>query len=116
MWKVEVKLDEEKIRTKSEYNLDDMYAVIDKAFIENARMERHFTEPDGTRIYIAPQPKNNDHYSMVLLAITKCVKQKWFVDNALKFLYGNSHGSDNPADFSREDILEAWKVGKSAMV
>jgi hypothetical protein len=113
MWKVEVLLDEGKIKNEGRYNLNELYTAIDKTFIKGAQMERHYVEPDGTRIYIASAPQNKDHYSKIGLAITAYAKQKWFTDNALKFIYGNSHGSDNPDDFSREDILQVWEVGKS---
>ncbi|MCL2054567.1 MAG: hypothetical protein FWG90_09095 [Oscillospiraceae bacterium] len=113
MWKVEVKLDEEKIRTKSEYNLDDMYAAIDKAFVNGAYMESPTVEADGTRIYIAPKLKNQDHFAMIGAKIIAFMDAEWFTANVRKFILGNNGSSSDPNNFSREDILKAWKVGVS---
>jgi hypothetical protein len=114
MWKVEVLLDEDKIVKEGEYALDDIYSAIDKAFVNGANMERHWVEDDGTRVYIAPNLKSQDHFAMIGAKIIAFMEAEWFIGNALKFIMGNSNGSSDPNDFSREDILKAWKVGASS--
>jgi len=112
MRKVEVALNEKKIQSEGKYSLEKIYSVLDEAFVDYANMQKSTTE-DGTIMYFAPVMKDENHYAKIMRAIKEYVKEKWFVDNALKYLYGDTYGSDDPNDYSVEDILEEWGVGKS---
>ncbi|MCL2086429.1 MAG: hypothetical protein FWH05_02385 [Oscillospiraceae bacterium] len=113
MYKVEVKMNEEKILAEKKYSLEKIYETLDESFIKEALMDRHWVEPDGTRVYIATKLKHKDHYAMIHSELIDYTDEEWFLKNVLKFIYGNSHGSDDINDFSYEDILEEMEVGKS---
>ena len=112
MRKVEVALNEEKIKSEGKYSLEKIYEALDESFVKEADMQKQKGE-DGTIIYFAPVMKDKNHYAKIWIAIKEYVKERWFTDNALKYLYGDTDGSDDPDDYSMEDILEEWEVGKS---
>jgi len=114
MRKVEVRLNENKIKSEGAYALEDIYAVLDDGFVRYADMQKS-VETDGTIVYFAPIMKDENHYAKIMKAIKEYVKKQWFLDNVLKYLYGDTYGSDNPNDYSIEDILEEWEVGKSVL-
>ena len=113
MYKVEVALNEGKIRAEGKYSLDKIYAAIDKSFVNDALMPHCLIEADGARIYTTPTLKNKDHYAMIQNEIANYMDEKWFTDNVLKFLYGDNGDGDSSADLFMEDVLEEWDVGKS---
>ncbi|MCL2053850.1 MAG: hypothetical protein FWG90_05340 [Oscillospiraceae bacterium] len=115
MRKIEVLLNEEKIRAEGKYELEKIYAELDKSFINKAGMQKSLGA-DGTVIYFVSIMKDENHYAKIMLAIKEYVKEKWFTDNVLKYLYGDTYGSNNPNDYSIEDVLEEWEVGKSVLV
>ncbi|MCL2018141.1 MAG: hypothetical protein FWG70_00135 [Oscillospiraceae bacterium] len=112
MRKVELRLNEEKIKAEGKYALEEIYDSLDNGFVKYADMQKRM-EADGTIIYFAPAMKNKDHYAKIWLAIDEYTDKKWFTDNVLKYLYGDTYGSDNPNDYSIEDILEEFEIGKS---
>jgi hypothetical protein len=115
MKKVEILLNENKILNEGKYSLKKIYAALDEEFIEYAEMEKSVGE-DGTIIYTAVKMKNEHHYAEIMISIKSFVKEKWFVENVIKYVYGNSKNSDNPKDYILEDILFEWGVGKSEYI
>ncbi|MCL2087009.1 MAG: hypothetical protein FWH05_05385 [Oscillospiraceae bacterium] len=113
MRKVEIVLNENRIKAQGEHSLEKICEGLDNAFVDYANMQKT-TEESGKIIYSVSVMKDENHYAKIMGAITKYAKSKWFTDNAVRFVYGDTYGSDNPNDYSIEDILEIWKVGKSA--
>ncbi|MDR2559917.1 MAG: hypothetical protein LBC86_10330 [Oscillospiraceae bacterium] len=112
MRKVEVALNENKIKSEGKYSLEAIYNALDESFIEYASMQKQ-QQADGTIIYFAPKMIDENHYAKIWLAIDACAEEQWLVENALKYLYGDTYESDNPDDYSIEDILEEFEIGKS---
>jgi hypothetical protein len=112
MQKVELALNVEKIKSEGKYSLEKIYNALDESFVKEANMQKQ-TQNDGTIVYFAPKMKDENHYAKIWIAIKEYIREKWFIDNVLKYLYGNTDGSDDPNDYGIEDILEEWGVGKS---
>ena len=113
MRKVELALNENKIKSEGKYSLEAIYEALDESFIDYASMQKQ-KQADGTIIYFAPKMIDENHYAKIWVSIKEYVKEKWFTENAVKYLYGDTYESENPDDYSIEDILEGWGVGKSA--
>jgi virulence-associated protein VapD len=104
MWKIEIKLDEQKIKRELEYHLTDMYRAIDGAY---AKIGFKKQEINGGRVYTGDNI-TSDFCSMwqVNLALEKI---DWFRDNVLSWQWYSNDNSDD-GKFEVEDIKTSWVV------
>ena len=107
MRKVEILLNEKKIKAEGEYTSEEFHQTLDEYFIENADMEKR-VESDGTIGYHAKVMKDENHYAKIWKSIGDLADCKWFTGYLIKFVYGDTYGSDNPNDYFFEDILKEW--------
>ena len=105
MLKVEIVFDEENIVAEDKYDIEKMYAVIDEAFAQ------YGIRKETKGVYVGGE-KGSDfaHMWKVNLQLTK---EKWFMDNAVKWLWYNSDNGIDENDFSVEDVLAYYRAKQS---
>ena len=100
MIKMIIKMDDDKIRSHNDYTPDRVYSALDRIFFKKG-MER--TDTDRGIEYIGPgKAADFAHFGNIILGLKE---KPWFMDNASTWLFCNSDDSDNPEDFSEEDLL-----------
>jgi hypothetical protein len=109
MQKVQVVLDEKKIRDEKRYSLTKIHKAVDSVFVDRYSLVKG---SDG--FYLESGKK--DDYVDFLSAILLLKDQGWFMDNLKTWLWFNSDDSSDPEDFAVEDIRAHYdgKVQKSA--
>ena len=101
MLKLEIKMDEEKIKEEQKYVMEDIYRKIEKEF-DRYRLQKSI-EADGTRVFSGTG--NRKDYGAFGLLITTLSEKPWFVDNVIKWVWYNSDRGRDEEDFSMEDVL-----------
>lgn len=104
MLKLEIKLDEEKIRSEGKYVPDSLYKTLVNLF-SNYQLDCS-TEPDGTLFFVG-RGQARDYGSFGKL-ITTLKNQPWFMEYVIKWLWYNSDDSEDENDFTVEDVLEHY--------
>ena len=110
MLKLEIKMDEEKIREEQKYTSELIYQTIDKAFLKHQL--RKEVEPDGTRVFYGTGNKYD--YGAFGLLITTLSEKNWFMDYVIKWVWYNSDRGRDENDFSVEDVLYFYTKRESA--
>jgi virulence-associated protein VapD len=109
MKKVQIIMDENKIRAERKYDLSKIYRAIDSVFVGKYGLVK-----DDNGFYIESGRKNDfaDFWNAILLLKS----QEWFLDNVRTWLWFNSDDSSDPEDFAVEDIREHYlaKARKTA--
>jgi hypothetical protein len=95
--KVQVVLDEKKIKDEKRYSLAKISSAIDSVFVEKYGLLKG---SDG--FYLESGTK--DDYVDFLSAILLLKDQGWFMENVKIWLWFNSDDSSDPNDFAVEDI------------
>ncbi|MBR1442315.1 MAG: hypothetical protein IJ583_02135 [Firmicutes bacterium] len=107
MQKLEILLDEEKIKQEDKYELADIYNGIDELFAEEG-LPKMPTDANSKSIFYRDNGRNTD-----LGAIFSCVfylrDQDWFMPYVKKWLYYNSDNGKTEDDFIIENILQLSK-------
>ena len=101
MLKLEIKMDEEKIKEEKKYTSELIYQTIDKAFLKHQL--RKEVEPDGTRVFYGTGNKYD--YGAFGLLIKTLSEKTWFMDYVIKWVWYNSDRGRDEEDFSVEDVL-----------
>lgn len=100
MMKMEIKLDEERIKRDGEYDIDELWARIDKEF-ENACVKE--VQPDGSVMYSGIPDK--DYYTDINVAAMVFKHTQWFAKYCIKWIwYDNDDNESLP--FQDLDVLE----------
>jgi hypothetical protein len=107
MRKVEILLDEEKIKAERTLSLKMIYADLDKSFVDYAGMHKQIKD-DGTIMYSAFTIKDQAHNARIGHSIVEYAERKWFMANAIKFIHGSTDGIYDPYNYCEEDILKEW--------
>lgn len=99
MMKMLIKLDELKVKTDGEYDLADMWRIIDAKFEKACTKE---VQSDGSRMYagIASQ----DYYTKINVATMVLKKQPWFAKYCTKWVWYDND-SDESLPFQNIDVL-----------
>ena len=111
MLKMIIRLNEDKIKNENIYRLDGMYKAIHSAF---AQMDFPRVY-DGTESMIYHDNGDSNDFAKFGRIVNTLKKKEWFLDNALIWLLCDSYDSDNPEDFSEEDLLYYFKHKKSVV-
>ncbi|MBR1442116.1 MAG: hypothetical protein IJ583_01110 [Firmicutes bacterium] len=113
MLKLEIVLDEEKIKKDDIYELSDIYEVIDKLFTDNGlpKMETD----NSNSVFYRDNGRNTDLGTM-FSCIFYLEEQEWFMPYVKKWIYYNSDMGKDENDFRTEDIIEAGKKWKQRRV
>ena len=102
MLKVRVVIDTEKIEKEGKYDPKEFWATILNAY------EKFDLRYAGDGYFVeAGMPQDFAHFWGVNLALSD---SPWFLDNVKEWLWFNSDDSDDPEDFSIEDLAEFYKT------
>lgn len=101
MLKLEIKLDEEKIRREGKYTVESIYRAVDKPFQDFHLLK--VVETDGIRIYHGTGSRED--YGAFGAIITTYCEKSWFMDYVTKWIWYNSDRGRDEEDFSVEDVL-----------
>lgn len=105
MMKMEIKLDEVRIRKDGEYDIAELWQMIDKEF---ASACTKVVQPDGSVMYTGIEDK--DYYTCLSLAYLTLKYTKWFLNYCSKWVwYDNDDDEELP--FSDEDVLQHIRTG-----
>jgi hypothetical protein len=99
MIKMQIKMDEGKIRSAGRYSLERVYGTLDDYLVNNLGFAK---DCDG--FYLGTG--SPDDFGNFGLAMVTLGKKGWFMDNVDTWLYFNSDDSADPADFVVEDFKE----------
>lgn len=110
MLKLEIKLDEEKIREAGKYNPDSLRQMLVQAFASQ-RLD-YFMEPDGTLFFVGGG--NARDYGCFGKMITTLKNQQWFMEYVIRWIWYNSDDGENENDFAIEDVLKHYSGRISA--
>ena len=109
MIKMVIQMDEGRIRQTSEYTPSQIYDTINKVFSQQGF---DCKEKAGIREYSGKEDARDfGRFSRIYNMLKR---QPWFMDNAMTWLLLNSDDSDDPNDFSEEDLL-AYNRGKAVI-
>ena len=105
MIKLEIGLDEEKIKKEQEYDINDIYAYFDQLFASRGLTKM----PNiGNSVFYKDSGKKTDMGDM-FVCVLHLTEQQWFMKYANKCIYYNNNRSKSENDFEAEDILEIIK-------
>lgn len=100
MFKIEIIMDEEKIKKQSNYDIKDIYNAIDDVFkrYDLVKAEKGFYLPKGTK---------ND-FANFWSAIFSLKKQQWFLPFVQKWIWYECL-DDKPQQYDTEDLVQYYK-------
>ena len=99
MIKMQIVMDDAKLRRDGKYNVEKIHCAIDSYMVSNlgfCKAADGFYLGDGGRT----------DFSYFGLAFNTLRKEQWFLDNVKTWLYFNSDASDDPDDFVVEDFKQ----------
>jgi hypothetical protein len=99
MIKMQIKMDEAKLKRDGRYSLERVYGTLDDYLVNELRFKKG---RDG--FYLGTN--SPDDFGNFGLAMVTLGKKPWFMDNVDTWLYFNSEDSDNPNDFVVEDFKD----------
>ena len=107
MIKMIIKMDKDKIESNGQYSIESINEKIDGIFLRHGlnRFE------SGEDVEYRGSGKSTDFGNFTII-LNGLRKQSWFMDNATRWILCNSDDSDDPNDFSEEDLLEYFGYGK----
>ncbi len=102
MMKMEIKLDEERIKRDGEYDVAELWTRIDKEFENACRKE---VQPDGSVMYVGIPDK--DYYTDINVAAMVFKQSRWFAQYCVKWIwYDNEYDNDDSSPFDEIDVLD----------
>jgi hypothetical protein len=108
MIKMQIIMDEKKIKREGRYSLRKIYATLDEFFVRRL----HFIKGENGFYSGSGSP---DDFANFGIAMTTLGKKSWFMNNVDTWLYYNSEDSEDPNDFVVEDFketcLEHYAIG-----
>lgn len=110
MLKLEIRLDEEKIREQGKYTPDSLYQTLIQAFTK--QQLDYTTASDGTVSFVG-RGRARD-YGCFGKMITTLKQQVWFMEYVVKWIWYNSDDGENENDFAVEDVLKHYTNRSSA--
>ncbi len=111
MLKLEIRLDENKIREEGKYAPDHLNRTLIKAF-EKEQLD-YRSEPDGTLVFAGRgQAKDYGCFGKLITALRK---QLWFMEYVERWVWFNSDDGEDENDFAVEDVLRHYTNRVSAV-
>lgn len=105
MMKMEIKLDEARIRDDGKYDVSELWKAIDKEFANACTKE---VQEDGSVMYVGIPDK--DYFTCLSLAYATLKKESWLIDYCIKWIwYDNDDDEELP--FDEEDVLQHLSEG-----
>ena len=105
MLKMVIRIDENKVLTEKKYRLDGIYSTINCAFMRRG-FKRQASEKDA--LVYCSNGKASDFASFGIIVNT-LKRETWFLENITEWSLYESEDSDNPDDFSVEDLLARYR-------
>lgn len=105
MLKLEIKLDEEKIREAGKYAPDSLRQTLIQAFAKQQLDSA--VEPDGTLFFVGRGQAGD--YGCFGKMITTLKNQQWFMEYVVRWIWYNSVDGENEDDFAIEDV-SSWRI------
>lgn len=99
--KIEIKLDEEQIKKDNIYELEELYQVIDKLFLE----ENLIKLPDENGSIFYSGTGSNRDMGRIFVCVFALEKSDWFMNYVRTWLLYSSAAKEDENDFDIEDIL-----------
>ena len=101
MLKLEIKMDEEKIRAEKKYSVESIYQALQQAF--SKYKFNQMQDADGTMSFTGNgNPKDYGAFGNI---ITSLREKTWFMDYVTKWVWYNSDDGENEEDYAVEDVL-----------
>ncbi|MDR2715282.1 MAG: hypothetical protein LBB46_00850 [Coriobacteriaceae bacterium] len=101
MTKMQILLDEEKIRREKKYNAQKIYAYVDSVFLEKCKLSK---DADG---YYSGHGENDD-----LLRFGKAnyllSNKDWFLDNVKVWKFFCNDDTESPDEYVVEDVRDFY--------
>lgn len=110
MLKLEIKMDENKIRTDGKYTVESIYQALERTF-SNYQLRK---EPgrDGSFFFCGKgQAKDYGAFGSI---ITTLKEKSWFMDYVTRWIWYNSDDGENEEDYAVEDVLYHYTRRSSA--
>lgn len=105
MLKMVIRINENKVIAEKKYRLGGIYSIIDNAFMQMGFL-RQVSEKDAL-VYC--DNGNASDYASFGIIVNTLKRQTWFLDNITEWSLYESEDSDNPDDFSVEDLLAHYR-------
>ena len=110
MLKLEIKLNEHKIKSEHKYEVENIYITLEQSFLKyDIPMTR---EEDGTLVFCGKGHARD--YGAFGAVITLLKDKSWFMDYVIKWMWYNSDDGVDEKDFSVEDVLYHYTKRVSA--
>ena len=105
--KMLIQIDEERVRADGIYDLEDMWRLIGKTFLEwGCTAER---QENGAMMYSGTN--TSDDFTAISLAIDFLEVQPWFAQYCTKWIWYDNHSSDeSKLPYYDEDVLEEMRA------
>ncbi len=105
MLKIIIRMNDEKITAENKYNLNDIYNTLNDTFqtVGLPRMD------DGSGALVFRDCGRAKDFSLFGKVVNTLKHQAWFMDNVSVWRFCDSDDSDNPEDFTEEDLLSHYK-------
>lgn len=100
MMKMLIKIDEERVQKDRVYDLDGMWQLIGKTFLEWGCIAER--QEDGSMLYSGTE--TNDYYTAINLAIYFLEIQPWFAQYCTKWIWYDNDANES-LPFLEMDIL-----------
>lgn len=108
MMKMEIKLDEERIRRDDKYGVEELWKMIDKEFANACTKE---VQPDGSVMYVGIPDK--DYFTEINLAVAVFKHSDWFAQYCVKWIWYDNDDDDESLPFDDEDVLAEVRENNS---
>ena len=101
MLKLEIKLDESKIKSENKYDANSIYRTLEKSFLKHDIPM--IQECDGTLVFRGKgHPSDYGAFGGI---IPRLKEKDWFMDYVIKWMWYNSDDGADEEDYSVEDVL-----------
>ncbi len=104
MMKMEIKLDEDRVKRDGRFDIAELWQAIDKEFANACTKE---VQPDGSVMYVGIP--NKDYYSDINVAATVYKNTEWFAQYCVKWIWYDND-DDESLPFQDIDVLASQRA------
>lgn len=105
MLKMVIRIDENKVITEKKYRLEGIYSTIDEGFMQMG----FFRQVSEKNALVYCDNGNASDFASFGIIVNTLKRETWFLENITEWSLYESEDSDNPDDFSVEDLLEHYR-------
>lgn len=111
MLKLEIKMDEDKIKREDKYPIEGIYRTLERNFTKYQLLKGR--KEDGT-LFFYGNGKPED-YGIFGYLITSLKETEWFMNYVMRWVWYNSDDGKDEEDFNVEDVLYYY-TGKRSVI